>query len=373
MKTIAPIAVVILLIACTSSPSPQEEEEPSMQVFGTLPTGEEVPIYTLRNANGVEARITSYGATLVSLRVPDRDGNLADVIFGFDSLEGYLGDPPYFGAIVGRYGNRIALGKFTLDGQEYTLATNNGANSLHGGNRGFDKVLWNGEMEGDRLILTYTSPDGEEGYPGTLTATVTYSLTEDNALQIDYEATTDKPTVVNLTNHAYFNLRDAGASPILDHQMMINADAFTPVDEGLIPTGEIRPVDGTPFDFREPTAIGARIDADNEQIRFGGGYDHNFVLNRTSEGLALAARVYNSTTGREMEVLTTEPGVQFYTGNFLDGTITGKGGVTYQRRSGFCLETQHFPDSPNKPEFPTTVLRPGETYRTTTLYRFSAR
>jgi aldose 1-epimerase len=344
-----------------------------MQTFGTLPSGEDVPIYTLRNAHGVEARISAYGATLVSLRVPDRDGNLADVILGFDSLEGYLGDHPYFGAVVGRYGNRIASGKFTLDGQEYTLATNNGANSLHGGNRGFDKVLWTGGMEGDRLTLTYVSPDGEEGYPGTLTATVIYSLTEDNALQIDYEATSDQPTVVNLTNHAYFNLADAGASTILDHQMMLNADAFTPVDEGLIPTGEIRPVEGTPFDFREPTAIGARIDADDEQIRFGGGYDHNFVLNRTTEGLALAARVYEPTTGREMEVVTTEPGVQFYTGNFLDGTITGKGGVIYQHRSGFCLETQHYPDSPNQTDFPSTVLRPGATYQSTTLYRFSVR
>ncbi len=348
-----------------------------MEPFGKLPTGEEVQLYTLANKSGMEARIMNYGGILVSLKVPDRQGQLGDVVLGFDGLDRYVKENPYFGALIGRYGNRIAGGKFELEGKTYTLAQNNGPNHLHGGLKGFDKKLWSAESadspDGPQLILRCVSPDGEEGYPGELRVRVTYTLTDDNALRIDYEATTDKTTIVNLTNHSYFNLKDAGATPILDHVLMIDADRFTPVDETLIPTGELRPVEGTPFDFRQPTPIGARIDADDPQLRFAGGYDHNFVLNRTGEGLTLAARVYEPATGRVMEVLTTEPGIQFYTGNFLDGTLTGKSGVVYQKRSALCLETQHFPDSPNHPQFPSTVLKPGETYRSTTVYKFSAR
>jgi len=344
-----------------------------VESFGKLPSGEEVRLFTLTNKNGMEARIMNYGGAIVSLKTPDRNGQLADVVLGFDSLDGYLKGSPYFGALVGRYGNRIAGGKFVLNGETYTLPVNNGPNSLHGGLKGFDKVLWSAEQgEGQSLVLKYVSADGEEGYPGELSATVTYTLTDDNELKIDYEAATTKPTVVNLTNHSYFNLKDGGASTILDHELTLMADRTTPVDEGLIPTGELRPVEGTPFDFRTSTPIGARIDAGDEQIKFGGGYDHNFVLNRSGEGLAPAARVYEPTTGRVMEVSTTEPAVQFYTGNFLDGTLTGKGGVTYARRSALCLETQHYPDSPNKPDFPSTTLNPGETYRSTTVYKFSA-
>jgi aldose 1-epimerase len=346
-----------------------------VQEFGKSPDGQAVQVYTLINSQGMEARITNYGGTVVSLKTPDRNGSLADVVMGHDGVEGYAGSP-YFGALIGRYGNRIANGQFKLHGKTYELAKNNGPNHLHGGIKGFDKVVWTAEPvtseAGPGLSLTYVSADGEEGYPGTLNAKVVYTLTNDNALRIEYAATTDKPTVVNLTNHSYFNFKDAGATNILDHVMMINADSYTPVDKTLIPTGDLAPVEGTPFDFREPTAIGARIDQDNEQLKFGLGYDHNFVINRSAEGLGLAATVVEPTTGRRMEVLTTEPGVQFYSGNFLDGTVTGKGGTVYQKRAGFCLETQHYPDSPNQPQFPTTVLEPGQTYRTTTVYRFSA-
>lgn len=340
-----------------------------------MPDGSTAKLYTLTNSRGIEARITNYGGIVVSLRTPDRGGNLADVVLGFDALDGYLGTHPYLGALIGRYGNRIANGKFTLGGTTYTLATNNGPNALHGGIKGFDKVLWTAEPSpgAASLVLTYVSQDGEEGYPGTLSTKVTYTLIDDNALQIDYEATTDKPTVVNLTNHSYFNLKDAGASTILDHEIMIAASRYTPVDATLIPSGEIALVEGTPFDFRTATAIGARIDADHEQIKFGLGYDHNFVLDRTGGGVVLAAKVYEPTTGRELEVHTTEPGVQFYTGNFLDDSVVGKGEVAYQKRAAFCLETQHFPDSPNHPDFPSTVLAPGQTYRSTTVYKFSAR
>lgn len=346
-----------------------------MQPFGKTAEGEDVQIYTLTNSSGMEVRIMNYGGVIVSVKVPDKSGALSDVVLGCDTLDGYLKGVPYFGALVGRYGNRIAKGKFELDGQTYSLARNNGENALHGGLKGFDKVVWAAEpFEKDGasgLVLKYTSADGEEGYPGKLDVTVTYTLTADNSIRIDYEAVTGKPTVVNLTNHSYWNLKDAGATPILDHEVMLNCDRFTPVDAGLIPTGELKPVEGTPFDFRSPEKIGARIDADDEQIKRGGGYDHNFVINRTGEGLQLAAKVTEPTTGRVMEVLTMEPGVQFYTGNFLDGTITGKGGTIYQKRAGFCLETQHFPDSPNQPDFPSTTLRPGEIYKTTTVYKFS--
>ncbi len=343
--------------------------------FGKTSGGAQVNVYTLTNANGVEARILNYGGRIVSLKVPDKQGALGDVVLGFDTFDGYEKDNPFFGALVGRYGNRIAKGHFTLDGHQYTLAVNNGENALHGGLKGFDKQIWTVKpsetKDGQSLELQYVSKDGEEGYPGTLTATVTYTLTNANELRIHYQATTDKPTVVNLTNHSYFNLAGAGNGDILGHELMLNADKFTPVDKGLIPTGELRPVDGTPFDFRKATAIGARINADDEQIKLGGGYDHNFVLNGQAGTMRLAARATDPKSGRVLEVSTTEPGVQFYTGNFLDGTLHGKGGKVYNKRYGFCLETQHYPDSPNKPSFPSTVLRPGQKYDTTTVFKFS--
>lgn len=343
-------------------------------VFGTTPEGKEAKLFTLRNRNGVEVRATTYGGTIVSLRTPDRNGRLDDIVLGFDRLESYAKESPYFGAIIGRYGNRIARGRFTLDGETYALATNDGPNHLHGGRRGFDKVVWRGEpFEDDTsvgVVFTYRSADGEEGYPGNLDVKVTYTLTDSNRLVFDYEARTDKATPVNLTQHSYFNLKGAGSGDVLGHVLTIAASAYTPVDSTLIPTGEVRPVAGTPFDFRTPTPIGARIDADDVQLRNGRGYDHNFMLDRSGPGLTLAARVLEPTTGRTLEVYTTEPGVQFYSGNFLDGTITGKGGKVYGHRSGFCLETQHFPDSPNQPSFPSTILRPGEVYRSRTVLVF---
>jgi aldose 1-epimerase len=343
--------------------------------FGKTGDGQPVDLYTLSNASGMEVAITNYGGTLVSVKVPDRNGKLADVVLGFDNFEGYLNNTPFFGVIVGRYGNRIAKARFTLDGHEYHLAANDNGNTLHGGLKGFDKQVWKARdvstKEVPALELTYLSRDGEEGYPGNLTATVTYSLTPKNELKIDYAATTDKPTVLNLTNHSYFNLAGQGAGDALSHLIMINADRFTPVDSTLIPTGEWKSVAGTPLDFRQPTAIGARIDAADQQIQFGRGYDHNFVLNRKDNGLVLAARVTDPSSGRVLEVLTTQPGVQFYTANFLDGTVRGKGGNAYPRRSAFCLETQHFPDSPNQAGFPTAVLRPGEHFHSTTVFRFS--
>ncbi len=345
--------------------------------FGEMPDGTAVDLYALRNAGGCEVRITNYGGIVVSLTVPDREGKLDDVVLGFETLGQYLAGSPYFGALIGRYGNRIGAARFTLDGVEYTLAANDAANSLHGGDRGFDKVLWQAKAieseKEDSLELTYLSADGEEGYPGNLSVTVVYTWTGDNELRIDYTATTDRKTVLNLTHHSYFNLAGAGAGDNLAHEMLINADRFTPVDAYLIPTGELRGVAGTPMDFRQPTAIGERIDADDEQLALAGGYDHNWVLNGADGSPAPAARVHEPTTGRIMEVLTTEPGIQFYAGNFLDGSQVGKGGRAYPYRSAFCLETQHFPDSPNRPEFPSTVLGPGETYRQTTVYRFSAR
>jgi aldose 1-epimerase len=376
-----PVTLACLLAACGGTPVEESaatktpsQKEVTVEEFGKSPDGQAVQIYTLQNTLGMEARITNYGGIVVSLKTPDRNGAFADVVLGNDSVEKYALSP-YFGALIGRYGNRIGNAQFTLNGQTYTLAKNNDLNALHGGIKGFDKVVWTAapgsSADGPTLSLTYTSADGEEGYPGTLNTKVVYTLSNDNGLRIDYEATTDKPTVVNLTNHSYFNFKDAGATNILDHVLTLNADHYTPVDKTLIPTGEIAPVEGTPFDFRQPTAIGARIDGDHEQLKFGGGYDHNFVINRSAEGLGLAATVVESTTGRRMEVLTTEPGVQFYSGNFLNGTVIGKGGAVYQQRAGFCLETQHYPDSPNKENFPSTVLEPGQTYRTTTLYRFS--
>ncbi len=345
--------------------------------FGTLPDGRDVELYVLTNHNGMRASITTFGGIVTSLTAPDRNGRFADVVLGFDDLDGYLVGHPYFGAIVGRYGNRIAKGRFTLDDQDYVLARNNNGNHLHGGVAGFDKAPWlarpRSRPEGPQLRLTRVSADGEEGYPGRLDVTVDYTLTHENELRIDYRATTDKPTHVNLTNHSYFNLSGPGGGDILSHEMLVNADHFTPVDDGLIPTGEIREVEGTPMDFRKPVTVGARIDDNDEQLRFGCGYDHNWILNREGSGLSLAARVREPTAGRVMEVVTSEPGVQFYSGNFLDGSLTGKEGKAYGRRCALCLETQHFPDSPNRPEFPTTMLRPDDVYETTSIYRFLAR
>ena len=343
--------------------------------FGKTTDGTPVQIYTLRNSKGMTATIMTYGGIVTSLETPDRNGQFGDVVLGYDHVDGYLKSTPYFGALIGRYGNRIAKGKFSLDGVEYTLATNNVPNHLHGGLKGFDKVVWTVEEaevgeHGPKLTLTYLSKDGEEGYPGNLTVHEIYTVTEDNALQVKFKATTDKNTVVNLTHHSYFNLR--GSGDILDHVVTINADKFTPVDGGLIPTGELRPVAGTPFDFTAPHAVGERINSTDEQIKLGGGYDHNWVLNKKTNEMSLAARVHEPTSGRTMEVWTTQPATQFYTGNFLDGTITGKKGWTYQLRNGFCFEPQHYPDSPNHPAFPTTELKPGETYKSTIIYKFSA-
>jgi aldose 1-epimerase len=342
--------------------------------FGKMPDGQTIDLYTLTNSHGMQATVTNYGGIVVSLLAPDRAGHMDDVVLGFDRLEGYLQPEPYFGAIIGRYGNRIGHAMFKLGDKEYRLAKNDGENTLHGGTQGFDKRVWSAldlSKVGAALELKYTSKDGEEGYPGKLSVTVIYMLTETNELWIEYSAATDRPTVLNLTNHSYFNLAGQGGGDILKHQITINADRFTPVDAGLIPTGELQKVEGTPFDLRKPTEIGAHIDADNEQLKLGKGYDHNFVLNRRGEALTLAARVTEPGSGRVMEVLTSEPGVQFYTGNFLDGTLKGKGGKVYGRRSGFCLETQHFPDSPNKPAFPSAELKPGQRFSSTTVYRFS--
>lgn len=342
--------------------------------FGTMADGRVVDLYMLSNPNGVRVSVTTYGGIVTALTAPDRHGRFADVVLGFDDFKGYLAGHPYFGAIIGRYANRIGNGTFTLDGQEHVLARNSGGNHLHGGVAGFDKTLWRARptpsSTGPRLELSRVSPDGDEGYPGRLDVAVTYTLTNDNELRIDSRATTDRPTHVNLTHHSYFNLAGPGGRDILDHIMMIDANRFTPVNAGLIPTGEMRDVAGTPMDFRNPVAMGENIESDDEQLRFGRGYDHNWILNREDSGVSLAARVHEPSTGRVMEVLTTEPGLQFYTGNFLDGSLVGKGGTVYRRRCAFCLETQHFPDSPNRPEFPTTVLRPGEVYETTTVYRF---
>jgi aldose 1-epimerase len=333
--------------------------------------------YTLGNKGGMKVSVIDYGGVITSIMVPDRAGQQDDVVLGFDGGDAYAGENPYFGAFIGRYGNRIAKGKFGLNGETYTLATNNGPNSLHGGVKGFNHKMWTATTreEDGRVGVTMsgTSPDGEEGFPGNLEVSVTYWLNNDNELLMEYTATTDKATPVNLTNHSYFNLKGAGNGDILGHELMIDADKFTPVDKTLIPTGELKDVAGTPFDFKELTPIGKRVNTENEQLKYGGGYDHNFVLNRTGSGMQLAARVYEPTTGRTLEVETTEPGIQFYCGNFLDGSNVGKGGKAYAKRTGFCLETQHFPDSPNQPGFPSTILEPGEKYATSTIYRFSVR
>lgn len=348
----------------------EEDNEEIMiqeEAFGTLDDGREVSLFTLTNSNEMEVKITNYGGIITSIRTPDANGNLDNVVLGFESLDKYLEGTPYFGAIIGRYGNRIADGGFSIDGTEYELATNDGNNHLHGGEVGFDKVLWNAEIQDDNsLKLTYLSEDGEEGYPGNLEVAVVYSLTNDNELKIKYEATTDKATPVNLTNHSYFNLSGQPDSTILDHELMLNADQYTPVNDELIPTGELADVEGTPFDFRNPHAIGARID----QVE--GGYDHNWVLNSSADdSLFHAATLYHEESGRQMEVLTKEPGIQFYSGNFLDGSLQGPDGTSFVQYAALCLETQHFPNSPNEPDFPSTILVPGETYETTTIYQFS--
>ncbi|MGP8200692.1 MAG: aldose epimerase family protein [Limisphaerales bacterium] len=365
-------AGVWLLSGCASESAPASHID--KQPFGTGPNGEAVDIYTLRNSKGAEARIMTYGGIVVSLKMPDRNGHFDDVVLGYDNLQSYLDKSPYFGALIGRYGNRIGGAKFTLDGAIYTLATNDGPNMLHGGLKGFDKRVWAARAQesshGPQLVLNYLSKDGEEGFPGNLNVTATYTLMNDNSLRLEFRATTDKDTVLNLTHHSYFNL--AGKGDILGHVVMIPADRFTPVDATLIPTGELRPVENTPFDFRTPTAIGARIGQGDEQLKFGKGYDHNWIVNKTPGKLALMARVTEPATGRLMEVWSTEPGLQFYSGNFLDGTITGKGGWVYANRNAFCMEPQHFPDSPNKPDFPTVELKPGEVFKNIILYRFSA-
>lgn len=345
--------------------------------FGATPEGDSVKLFTLSNAGGIEVEIMTLGATVVSLKTPDRDGRMADIVLGFDNVADYWNKSPYFGCVVGRVGNRIANGQFSIGGEVYQLAQNNGPNALHGGLKGFDKAVWKARVvsRGDEpaVKFSHVSPDGDEGYPGRLECSVTYTLTADNKLVLDYEAESDAVTPVNLTNHSYFNLRGQGNGDILDHVLSLNAPWYTPVNETLIPTGEILSVKGTPFDFTSPHVIGDRIDADHPQIEFGGGYDHNFVFHHPRGVLSVAGQVYEPDTGREMTVFTTEPGVQFYAGNFLDGTLTGKDGKVYEYRYGFCLETQHFPDSPNQHHFPSAWLKPGETMTSQTVFAFSAR
>ncbi|MCY4571794.1 MAG: galactose mutarotase [Gemmatimonadetes bacterium] len=372
---LAPIFALPLLLPACAPPDPTPMRSIATAPFGTTSAGDAVTLFTMTNPAGIEVRAITYGGIITTLKTPDRDGNLDDIVLGFDSLEPYDAGSPYFGSIIGRYGNRIARGQFTLDGETFTLATNNGANHLHGGDIGFDKVVWTGEpFERDDavgVVFTYTSPDGEEGYPGTLEVRVTYTLTDAGELIFDYHATADRATPVNLTQHSYFNLAGTAADDILGHELTIDASRYTPVDTTLIPTGELAPVEGTPFDFLSSTAIGSRIDDDHPQLAAGLGYDHNYVLDRTdADGLQRAAVVYEPFTGRTLEIRTEEPGIQFYSGNFLDGTITGKDGRIYGHRSGFCLETQHYPDSPNQPGFPSTVLRPGEEYSTRTVLIF---
>ncbi|TWT86973.1 aldose epimerase family protein [Neorhodopirellula pilleata] len=338
-----------------------------------------IRLYTLKNESGMTVKVTNYGAIITSLTAPDRNGHFADVVLGYNRVEDYINavDKPYFGAIVGRYGNRIAAGEFTLDGETYTLLKNNGPNHLHGGAIGFDKVVWDADFDpsNQSIALSYLAKDKEEGYPGNLQLTVTYTLTNDNELIVDYHATTDKATPVNVTQHSYFNLKGEGEGKILDHELMINAKKFTPVDEGLIPTGELANVAGTPFDFTSAKPIGRDIGQEDQQLTYGGGFDHNWVLNKgdDDDALTLAARVYEPTTGRVMEIHTTEPGIQFYCGNFLDGRLIGKSGKAYVHRGGFCLETQHYPDSPNQETFPSTILRPGQEHQTQTIFKFSAK
>ena len=376
------VALTLLTLAGCAKQEAQAPAAAKAQItkepYGKTADGAAVELYTLTNKNALEARIITYGGRIVSLKTADRSGKMADIVLGFDTLKAYEKENPFFGALVGRYGNRIGKAKFSLNGTEYKLAVNNGVNHLHGGIKGFDKMVWAAkEIAGEGMVgleLTYLSKDGEENYPGNLQTKVTYTLNDANELKVAYDATTDKDTVVNLTNHTYFNLTGAGEGDILGTELMLNASRFTPVDKGLIPTGVLQPVKDTPFDFMKATAIGARInDEKDEQIKFGGGYDHNFVLDKGAGGLTKAAEAFDAKTGRVMELFTTEPGVQFYTGNFLDGSLTGKGGKVYNKRYAFCLETQHYPDSPNKPDFPSTVVKAGGRYQTETMWKFSAR
>jgi aldose 1-epimerase len=376
------------LVGCAKEPPPPPKAPPtpeeiskntiSKAAFGTLPDGTAVDLYTLVNANGMEVRASNYGGLITALLVPDGSGKVSDVTLGLKSFDDYVKNPPYFGALIGRYGNRIAKGQFKIDDQTFKLPKNDGPNTLHGGPKGFDKVVWQAEPfekeDSVGVIFTYTSKDGEEGFPGNLQTRVTYTLTDKNELSFDYHATTDKPTVVNLTQHAYFNLAGDGVGDVLGHEVTIYANEYTPVNKQLIPTGKIETVTDTPFDFRNKVILGTRVNVDNEQIKFGQGIDHNFVLRKKEPGsLTLAARVSEASTRRVMEVHTTEPGVQFYTGNFLDDKLAAKSGKPYAKHSGFCLETQHYPDSPNQAEFPSTVLRPGEEYNSKTVYTFSVR
>lgn len=379
------VCVTALYITACSPKKEAQTETPETETmklvtkapFGTMPDGKEVFKYTLTNSNGMELAVINYGGIVVSLKAPDKNGTLADVVLGYDSLSSYLKNNPFFGALIGRYGNRIGKGKFSIDGAEYTLATNNGPNHLHGGPKGFDKVYWDIEevqsADGASVKLTYRSVDGEEGYPGNLDTEVIYTLNDNNEWVIKYTATTDKKTVVNLTQHTYFNLTGDVTNDILGHELTILADKFVPVDRGLIPTGELKPVANTPFDFTTAQVIGSRIDAKDEQIERGKGYDHCWVLNGAADELRLAASLYDPQTGRVLEVSTTEPGIQFYSGNFLDGTLATKGGVPAKFRHGLCLETEHYPDSPNQPSFPSVLLEPGKTYSTTTVYKFSSK
>lgn len=348
-------------------------------VFAQMEDFDSIKLYTLSNDNGMTVKVTNYGAIVTSILVPDRDGKMADVALGYDRVESYINavDKPYFGSIVGRYGNRIAKGEFKLDGETYSLLKNNGENHLHGGAIGFDKVVWDAQYDQAKkqITLSYLAKDKEEGYPGNLKLSATYTLTDDNSIVVDYHATTDKPTPVNVTQHTYFNLKGEGEGTILDHELMLNAQKYTPVDKGLIPTGELPSVSGTPFDFTTAKAIGRDISQDNEQLKFGLGFDHNWVLDKggNDDALTLAAQVHEPTSGRVMEIHTTEPGIQFYCGNFLDGRLKGKSGKSYVHRGGFCLETQHFPDSPNQPNFPSTILKPGDQYKSQTVFKFSTR
>jgi aldose 1-epimerase len=369
--------LVVLQAPSIAGPAAKGKHVMKKEAFGVTKDGTPIERYTLVNTHGMEVRAVTYGGIITNLRVPDNMGKFDDVVLGFDDFAGYLNNKPYFGAIIGRYANRIAKGKFTLDGKEYTLAINNGPNSLHGGLKGFDKRIWHAapfnKSDSVGIVFTYLSKDGEEGYPGNLNTKVTYTLTDQNELIFDYEATTDKATPINLTQHTYFNLAGDGHGDILGHVLRLNASRFTPVDKDLIPTGELHTVHGSPLDFTKPIAIGEHINDKDEQLVFAGGYDHNYVIDRAEDGMTLTARVEEPTTGRVMEVYTTEPGVQFYTGNFLDGTITGKQGHVYNKRTGFTLETQHYPDSPNHPEFPSTILRPGQTFHSRTSYKFLTR
>jgi aldose 1-epimerase len=374
MKTIG-FGFLAIMIAC-SAPKKEQAAEPwdttgRWIIYPPMSS----TIHTIANAKGMKLTLTALGGKIISLHVPDRKGVLGDVVLGYDSIDRYINGNPYFGALVGRYGNRIALGKFSLEGKNYQLRTNNGVNALHGGSMGFHNVLWNvksTELDGNEALeLSYQSPDMEEGYPGNLKVTVTYVITNENELVINYEATTDKTTIVNLTHHSFFNLAGAGNGDILDHLLQINADSFCPVDSTLVPLGELRRVSNTPFDFTKLLRLGEHIDDDDEQIKFGKGYDHNWVLNKKGNELSLAAKVKEPISGRVMEVFTTEPGLQFYSGNFLNKDEIGKGGKVYDFRSAFCLEAQHFPDSPNQPSFPSTVLKPGDVYKQKTIYKFS--